>query len=171
LRDIGVVDGFEAEAVGLLEGDEGKISSSDIRVLLRGGQVDAVATLLGRPFRLWGTVVKGDERGRDLGFPTANIAPHARACLPGLGVYAGWWVWDGRRLPSAINVGVRPTFKSGDSPLCEVFVLDFEGDLYDAEGEVEFTTFLRPEEKFDSAEALIIQMHADVEKTRSVLGV
>jgi riboflavin kinase/FMN adenylyltransferase len=164
------VDGFEAEAVGLLEGDEGKISSSDIRVLLRGGQVEAVATLLGRRFRLWGTVVEGDKRGRDLGFPTANIGPHPRACLPGLGVYAGSWLWDGRRLPAAINVGVRPTFKTGAPPLCEVYVLDFDGDLYGAEGEVEFTSFLRPEAKFDSADALIAQMHQDVSRVRGITG-
>ncbi|MEX2393849.1 MAG: bifunctional riboflavin kinase/FAD synthetase [Actinomycetota bacterium] len=170
LRSIGEVDGFEAEAVGLLEGDEGKISSSDLRVLLRGGQVAAVATLLGRPFRLWGRVVEGDKRGRDLGFPTANMEPHPRACLPGLGVYAGWWLWDGRRLPAAINVGVRPTFMSGAPPICEVYVLDFDSDLYGAEGEVEFMAFLRPEAKFESADALIEQMLEDVARVRGITG-
>ena len=166
LREIGKKDGFDADAVGLLEGDEGKISSSDVRLLLGSGQVEGAAVLLGRPYRLWGTVVEGDRRGRDLGFPTANIAPHPQACLPGNGVYAGWWVSEAGRLPAAINVGVRPTFRSDDKRLCEVHVLDFEGDLYGATGEVEFAAYLRPELKFDSAEALIEQMRSDVSDAR-----
>lgn len=169
LREIGESDGFEAEAIGLVEGDEGRISSSDVRLLLRSGQVEGATVLLGRPFRLAGAVIEGDKRGRDLGFPTANIEPHPRACLPGNGVYAGWWVWDGRRLPAAINVGVRPTFKEGASPLCEVHVLDFSGDLYGQRGEVEFVARLRAEERFDSAEALIEQMTEDVRLTRERL--
>jgi riboflavin kinase / FMN adenylyltransferase len=170
LAEIGRKEGFEAEPVGLLEGDEGKISSSDVRLLLREGHVAAAGDLLGRPYRLAGDVVHGDERGRDLGFPTANIAPHPRACLPALGVYAGWWVWDGKRLPGAINVGVRPTFHEDAPPLCEIFVLDFEGNLYGEHGEVEFASFLRPELKFESADALIEQMHEDVRRTREALG-
>lgn len=169
LREIGRSDGFEAEAIGLVEGDEGRISSSDVRLLLRSGQVEGATVLLGRAFRLAGEVVEGDKRGRELGFPTANIKPHPRACLPGLGVYAGWWLWDGRRLPAAINVGVRPTFKTDDAPLCEVYVIDFDGDLYGQWGEVEFVARLRPELKFDSAEALIEQMHRDVDNARARL--
>jgi riboflavin kinase/FMN adenylyltransferase len=169
LREIGRTDGFAAEAVGLLGGDEGKISSSDVRLLLRSGQVEGAAVLLGRSFRLAGTVVEGDKRGRELGFPTANIEPHPRACLPSNGVYAGWWVWDGKRLPSAINVGVRPTFKEGASPLCEVHVIDFERDLYGERGEVEFVARLRSEERFDSAQALVEQMHRDVQAARAKL--
>lgn len=169
LAAIGKTEGFEAEPVGLLGSDEGKISSSDVRLLLREGHVDAAASLLGRPYRLAGEVIHGDERGRDLGFPTANIKPHARACLPALGVYAGWWIWDGKRLPGAINVGVRPTFKTDDPPLTEVYVLDFEGDLYGEHGEVEFIARLRPEEKFDSVDALIEQMHDDVARTADLL--
>jgi len=170
LADIGKTEGFECEAVGLLGGDEGKISSSDVRLLLREGLVDGAASLLGRGYRLAGEVVHGDRRGRELGFPTANIKPHPRACLPALGVYAGWWCWDGRRLPAAINVGVRPTFKTNDPPLAEVFVLDFDGDLYGAHAEVEFTAHLRPELKFDSADALVAQMDEDVARTRQVLA-
>jgi riboflavin kinase/FMN adenylyltransferase len=85
-------------------------------------------------------------------------------------VYAGRWCWQGKRLPGAINVGVRPTFKQEDRPLCEIYVLDFDGDLYGEHGEVEFVAFLRPEERFDSAEALIVQMHSDVEETRRRLA-
>ncbi len=170
LAQIGHKEGFEAEAVGLLGGDEGKISSSDVRLLLREGLVEAAASLLGRGYRLAGEVIHGDERGRTLGFPTANIAPGARACLPALGVYAGWWIWDGKRLPAAINVGVRPTFKKDDPPLTEVYVLDFDGDLYGAHGEVEFTARLRAEEKFDSVDALIAQMNDDVARARAMLA-
>jgi riboflavin kinase/FMN adenylyltransferase len=171
LREIGSAEGFECEAIGLLEGDEGRISSSDIRLLLASGQVEGATVLLGHPYRLAGTVVEGDRRGRELGFPTANIGPAPRACLPGNGVYAGWWLWKGQRLPGAINVGVRPTFKVGDSPLCEIHVLDFDDDLYGEEGEVEFTAYLRAETKFDSKEALIDQMHKDVAETRVRLRV
>lgn len=173
LREIGTTDGFEAEAIGLLEGDEGRISSSDIRLLLSSGRVEGATVLLGHPYRLAGTVVGGDKRGRDLGFPTANIRPHPKACLPGLGVYAGWWISPrsgGERLPAAINVGVRPTFKESDPPLTEVYVLDFDGDLYGSSGEVEFTAFLRREEKFASVDALIDQMGRDVEQTRALLS-
>jgi riboflavin kinase/FMN adenylyltransferase len=170
LAEIGKSEGFEAEAVGLLGGDEGKISSSDVRLLLREGLVEAAASLLGRGYRLAGEVIHGDERGRTLGFPTANIAPSTRACLPALGVYAGWWCWNEKRLPSAINVGVRPTFKEQDAPLTEVYVLDFDGDLYGAHGEVEFTARLRSEEKFDSVEALVAKMQDDVRRTRELVG-
>ncbi len=168
LQEIGKKDGFDAEAVELLGDAESKISSSVIRRYLAEGKVESVAELLGRPWRLAGEVVEGDKRGRTLGFPTANIRAHPRSCLPGLGVYAGWWVWKGDRLPAAINVGVRPTFKENDPPVCEVFVLDFEGDLYGEHGEVEFTQFLRPEEKFDSVDALLAQMHADVARVRDL---
>jgi riboflavin kinase/FMN adenylyltransferase len=170
LADIGKADGFEAEAVPLLGEAGHKIGSSAIRRLIAQGRVEDAAQRLGHNFKLAGEVVAGDKRGRDLGFPTANLAPHPRACLPGNGVYAGWWVWDGKRLPGAINVGVRPTFKQDAPPLCEIFVLDFSGDLYGAHGEVEFAAFLRPEEKFDSADALIEQMRADVAAARRVLG-
>jgi riboflavin kinase/FMN adenylyltransferase len=169
LHEIGEKDGFVAEAVPLLGDVESKISSSVIRRRLDDGNVEGVAKLLGRNWRLAGEVVEGDKRGRTLGFPTANIKPHPRSCLPGLGVYAGFWVWRGDRLPAAINVGVRPTFKENDPPLCEVFVLDFDGDLYGETGEVEFVAFLRPEEKFDSVDALIAQMHADVARARDLL--
>lgn len=172
LRDIGKTDGFEAEAIGLLGDGETKISSTVIRRALADGDIEQVNDLLGHPFRLAGEVVTGDRRGgAELGFPTANLKPHGRACLPGLGIYAGWWVTDDNRLPGAISVGVRPTFKTNDAPLCEIHVLDFEGDLYGAHGEIEFTAFLRPEEKFESAESLIAQMHKDVARARDALGV
>lgn len=170
LRALGERFGFEAEAIGLV-GDEGeKISSTDIRRLLTERDVRAAEALLGHPFRLAGEVVHGDERGRTLGFPTANLAPDPRACLPGLGIYAGWWVSEGDRLPGVINVGVRPTFKTDDPPLAEIHLFDVTPDLYGAHGEIEFTAFLRPEEKFDGADALVAQMHEDAKQARDVLA-
>jgi riboflavin kinase/FMN adenylyltransferase len=170
LREIGHADGFEAEAIPLLGDMDHKIGSSAIRRLVAEGKVEDAARLLGHNFRLAGVVVEGDKRGRELGFPTANMDPHPRACLPGHGVYAGYWVSEGERLPGAINVGVRPTFKDGAPPVCEIHVLDFDGELYGKRGEVEFAAFLRPEERIGSADALIEQMHADVDATRRVLG-
>jgi riboflavin kinase / FMN adenylyltransferase len=171
LKQLGQEFGFEAEAIGLLGNESHKISSSDIRLMISEGRVEDAAGLLGRNYALGGIVVEGDKRGRALGFPTANIKPHPRACLSGLGVYAGWWVWKGERYPGAINVGVRPTFKTSDPPQCEIYVLDFDEDLYGQYGEVEFTAFLRPEEKFASASELIEQMRADVGRSRALLQV
>jgi riboflavin kinase/FMN adenylyltransferase len=170
LADLGREFGFEARAIALIGDGASKIGSSQIRRLVAEGKVARAAGLLGRPFALSGEVVHGDERGRALGFPTANLAHHPRACLPGFGVYAGWLRDGRRRLPGVINVGVRPTFKDNDPPLCEIYVLDFDGDLYGVRGEVEFAEFLRPEERFDAADALVAQMRKDVERGRAVLG-
>ena len=84
-------------------------------------------------------------------------------------MYAGWWLWAGKRMPGVINVGVRPTFKENAPPLAEIHVLDFEGDLYGAHGEIEFTHFLRPEKKFDGIDALIEQIRADAQEGRRLL--
>lgn len=171
LVELGGTYGFEAEAIGLVgTADRNRISSSDIRRLIADGDVEAAAELLGRNYRLAGEVVQGDERGRKLGFPTANLGPDTRACLPGRGVYTGWWVSNDKRLPGVINVGVRPTFKESDPPLCEIHLLDFEGNLYGVQGEVEFMQFLRPEQKFDGVDALVAQISADVARARGLLA-
>jgi riboflavin kinase/FMN adenylyltransferase len=171
LSELGRTLGFEAEAIGLLgTSDGGRISSTEIRRLIGEGDVEGAAELLGRRYRLAGEVVHGDERGRKLGFPTANLVPHPRACLPGNGVYAGWWVEQGRRLPGVVNVGVRPTFKESDRPLCEIHIFDFEGDLYGARGEVEFAALLRPEQRFDGVDALVAQIAADAARARELLA-
>lgn len=169
LAELGRTYGFEAQAIPLVGGTEGEIHASQVRRLVAEGDVEHAAELLGHGFCLAGEVVRGDERGRRLGFPTANLKPHPRACLPRLGVYAAWWVWAGKRLPGVVNVGTRPTFKEDDPPLAEVHVLDFEGDLYGEHGEIEFTQFLRPEAKFDGIDALIAQIRADAEQARTLL--
>jgi riboflavin kinase/FMN adenylyltransferase len=171
LSELGRTLGFEAEAIGLLgTSDGGRISSTEIRRLIGEGDVEGAAELLGRRYRLAGEVVRGDERGRKLGFPTANLAPHPRACLTGNGVYAGWWVQQDRHLPGVVNVGVRPTFKKEDRPLCEIHIFDFDQDLYGVRGEVEFAAFLRPEQRFDGIEALVEQIAADAARARELLA-
>lgn len=169
LEDLGKTHGFEVEAIGLLADQGHRISSSDIRRFIAEGRVQDASALLGHPFRLAGVVVRGDARGRKLGFPTANLGPHPRSCLPGNGVYAGWWVVRDERLPGVINVGVRPTFGPSDRPLCEIHLLDFEGDLYGAEGEVEFTHFLRSEQRFEGVDALVEQVRRDADEARRLL--
>lgn len=177
LRERGAELGFEVEAVDLVpvEGDDtgAAYSSTLIRGLLMAGDVDAARRLLGRPHEVQGRVVEGDRRGRDLGFPTANVAVLDETCLPAEGVYAGWFIdeGDGAHRPAAINLGRRPTFyEEGASPvLLEAFVLDYEGDLYGHQARVRFAERLRPEERFDSVDALVQQMHEDVARTRTIL--
>lgn len=171
LGDLGRREGFEVEACELVEGKDGPVSSTVVRRLVSEGSVGSAAELLGRPFRLAGSVVHGAGRGgAELGFPTANLEIHPLACLPGLGVYAGWWLWDGRRIPGAVNVGIRPTFTPDPEPVVEIHLLDFSGDLYGATGEIEFHSRLRDELRFSSAEELVEQMREDVAETRRRLG-
>lgn len=169
LSKLGHEHGFGVEALPLVDHEGSEVSSTAIRELVAEGAVEDAAALMGRNFRLSGTVVGGDERGRELGFPTANLETDPRACLPGRGVYAGWWVWGGRRLPGAVNVGVRPTFGEGMATRVEIYVLNFDGDLYGERGEIEFHSRLRDELRFASASQLIDQMTRDVAEARSRL--
>ncbi len=157
---------FETRIVPLVSVNGEIVSSSRIRSLITAGDVRAATELLGAPFRLRGPVVTGDQRGRELGFPTANLRPHPELILPAHGVYA-CRVGDHR---AAVNVGVRPTFGSDLEPLVEAFLLDFSGDIYGQEITVEFIERLRGEARFESAEALIDQMEADVVRTRELLA-
>jgi riboflavin kinase/FMN adenylyltransferase len=118
-------------------------------------------------------VVTGDQRGRTIGFPTANVAVPGNMALPGDGIYAGWYLRpDGSRHAAAINVGRRPTFYDhADEALVEAFLLDFQGDLYGERARVQFVAHQRPELKFDSVEALVEQMRLDVLESRRILGV
>ncbi len=154
----------------LLEVEGEIVSSSHIRGLLLAGEVAQATHFLGVPFQLRGEVVHGDERGRELGFPTANLVPDEDLACPGHGVYA--CLVDGGPLqgtvPAAVSIGVRPTFKTGRGELIEAFVLDFDGDLYGTELRLEFLERLRGERRFDTPEALIEQMHRDVERTREI---
>ncbi len=150
----------------LLEIDGEIVSSSHIRGLLAAGEVEAAIRFLGAPFLLAGEVVHGDERGRVLGFPTANIVPEERLVCPGHGVYA---CRAGEHL-AAVSIGVRPTFETGRAELIEAYLLDFEGDLYGSTLKLSFLQRLRGERRFQSAEALIEQMHLDVQSTREIVA-
>ncbi len=157
---------FQTVVHPLLEVDGEIVSSSHIRGLVLAGEVDEANALLGSPFQLEGEVVHGDERGRELGFPTANLVPDEALACPGHGVFA--CLADGR--PAAVSIGVRPSFKTGRGELIEAYLLDFDGDLYGTELRLEFLERLRGERRFPTREALIEQMHRDVERTRELLG-
>jgi riboflavin kinase/FMN adenylyltransferase len=165
---------FQARVVPLVEVEGEIISSSHVRGLVAAGEVEHASRFLGAPFRMRGTVAHGEKRGRELGFPTANLVPDPELVCPGNGVYATRVTFDpspgapGQTYCAATNVGVRPTFESGLGLLVEPYVVDFEGDLYDRTMTVEFVRRLRGEHRFDSAEALIEQMHRDVALARTV---
>jgi riboflavin kinase / FMN adenylyltransferase len=158
---------FSTRIVPLVEAEDEIVSSSHIRGLILAGDVGEAATLLGAPFQLRGTVVHGDERGRTLGYPTANLVPDERYVYPAHGVYAARAEVPGRGAwTAAVNVGVRPTFVTGRGVLVEAYLLDFQGDLYDEELRLEFLARLRGERRFETVEALAEQMGRDVEDTR-----
>jgi riboflavin kinase/FMN adenylyltransferase len=148
----------------LLEIDGEIVSSSHIRGLVAAGEVEHAVRFLGAPFMLAGEVVHGDERGRELGFPTANLVPDDRLACPGHGVYA---CRAGEHL-AAVSIGVRPTFDTGRAELIEAYLLDFQGDLYGSTLELSFLERLRGERRFESAAALVQQMQLDVQHTREI---
>ncbi len=157
---------FDTRVVPLVQVDGSAVSSTRIRTLILAGAVEAATQLLGAPFRMRGEVVHGDRRGRELGFPTANMVPSPEIVWPGHGVYA---CRVGQRM-AAVNVGVRPTFGEGLEPLVEAYLLDFDGDLYGKQLTVEFIARLRGEQRFEGVETLVEQMHRDVERTRELLA-
>jgi riboflavin kinase/FMN adenylyltransferase len=163
--------GFAVEGVPLLEerapGDQPgtTISSTYIRSCIAGGDVTAAAHALGRPHRLDGVVVRGDQRGAGIGYPTANLSTIAYAAVPADGVYAGRLLRGGQALPMAISIGTNPTFE-GQERRIEGYVLDFDGDLYGEHVTFEFVQRLRSTERYDGVEALVEQMARDVEETR-----
>jgi riboflavin kinase/FMN adenylyltransferase len=163
---LGVDGRFRTVVHPLLELDGEVVSSSHIRGLLQAGDVAEANRMLGSTFQISGVVAHGDERGRELGFPTANLIPDEALAFPGHGVYA--CLADGRA--AAVSIGVRPTFDTGRGELIEAYILDFEGDLYGQTLTVEFLERLRGERRFDSAEALVEQMHADVERTEEIVA-
>lgn len=157
---------FETRVVPLVEAGGEIVSSSHIRALVLAGEVEAAAHFLGAPFQLRGEVVTGDRRGRELGFPTANIVPDEALVCPGHGVYVARA--DGGC--AAVNVGVRPTFGTGRAVLVEAYLLDRDVDLYGQTLRVDFIQRLRGERRFDSVDALIEQMQLDVVRTREICG-
>jgi riboflavin kinase / FMN adenylyltransferase len=164
-------DRFETRVVPLLEVDGEVVSSSHIRGLILGGAVEYAGRPLGAPFTIAGEVVHGDERGRTLGYPTANLVPPEGYAVPGHGVYAARArTASGDERIAAVNVGVRPMFVSGRGELIEAYLVDFEGDLYDTVLEIEFLKRLRGEKRFAGVDELVAQMGRDVETTRAIAG-
>jgi riboflavin kinase/FMN adenylyltransferase len=163
-------DAFETRVVRLVELEGEIISSTHIRGLVAAGDVTAAARFLGAPFHMRGTIAHGDKRGRTLGFPTANLVPDPRLVVPDHGIYACRAQIDGERYVAAVNVGVRPTFKTGRGLLVEAYLLDFEGDVYGRELRLDFLERLRGERRFDSVDALVEQMGRDVDETRRLVA-
>ena len=162
---------FETRVAPLLEVDGEVVSSSHIRGLVLGGAVEYADELLGAPFTLTREVVHGDKRGRELGFPTANLLPADGYVTPGHGVYAcRATTASGETHAAATNVGVRPMFVTGRGELIEAFLLDFDGDLYGQPLRLEFLKRLRGEKRFETVEALIEQMNRDVDEARALAG-
>jgi riboflavin kinase/FMN adenylyltransferase len=157
-------DEFETRVVPLVEVDGETVSSTRIRALVAAGDMEGARHCLGAPFMVEGTVVPGDQRGRELGFPTANIVPDDRLAIPGHGVYAAF----ANGVPAAVNVGVRPTFETGRGILIETYLIDHEEDLYGTDLRVAFVERLRGEKRFASVEDLIAQMKIDVEDAKRV---
>jgi riboflavin kinase / FMN adenylyltransferase len=155
---------FETRVVPLVEVDGETISSTQIRALIAAGEVETAMRFLGAPVIYEGEVVKGDGRGRELGFPTANIVPSDELVAPGHGVYAAFA--NGR--PAAVNIGVRPMFETGRGLLIEPYLIDFEGDLYGKTLRVAFIKRMRGEKRFPSVEELIAQINRDVAEARDV---
>ena len=180
LRELGEEFGFDVialEDVGVHGEAEPRWSSSLARTLIAEGEVARAAEVLGRPHRVSGVVVHGDHRGRDLGFPTANLSPDSEGLVPADGVYAGWLDRPSlapedpdSTLPAAISVGTNPTF-DGTQRRVEAYVLDRDDlYLYDELVSVEFVKLLRPTLKFDSVDELLTQMHEDVKQCREALS-
>ena len=161
-------DAFETRVVEMVELEGEIISSTHIRGLVAAGDVTTAERFLGDPFHMRGIVAHGDKRGRTLGFPTANLVPDPRLVVPDHGIYACRAEVDGETHIAAVNVGVRPTFKTGRGLLVEAFLLDFDGDIYGRELRLDFLERLRGERRFDSVDALIEQMGQDVVETRRV---
>jgi len=174
VREIGRGRGFEAIGVDPHVIGGAAVSSSRIRDALASGDVEGARELLGAPPTLRGTVVHGDRRGHELGFPTANLAFDYQPALPALGIYLGNVSVPERGVgpahPALVSIGVRPTFHDDGRVLVEVYLLDWDGDLYDATLTVDLTARLRAERRFDSVDALVAQMRQDESEARRLIG-
>jgi riboflavin kinase/FMN adenylyltransferase len=171
LAEIGLELGYTVETVSALGDESGVISSTEIRKLVTVGNVSEAARLLDHPYRLQGLVAYGDQRGRTIGFPTANLNYAHEKVVPASGIYACWAYVRGERYAAAVNIGTNPTFTPDKQTLnVEAYLLDFSQDIYDETVTLEFVQRLRDELRYDSVAALIEQIGHDVEQTRKILG-
>src|SRR5262245_26243667 len=170
LTEIGAELGYSVETVSALSDESGVISSTEIRKLVTVGNVTEALRLLGHPYRLQGLVAHGDQRGRTIGFPTANLNYASEKVIPAGGIYACWGYVRGEKHKVAVNIGTNPTFTPDKQTLnVEAYLLDFDQDIYDEMVVLEFVTRLRDELKYDSVQALVEQIERDVTKTRELL--
>jgi riboflavin kinase / FMN adenylyltransferase len=174
LAELGQALGYRVQVVPPYDWEGEPVRSSRVRSLLSDeGAVEAAAGLLGRPYQVWGEIVQGAQRGRTLGFPTANLALPDDRLVPAHGVYACWaWRDDGAALtghPAVVNIGVRPSFDNGQ-PSVEAYLLDYDGDLYGETVGLSFIRRLRGEQRFGDIAALVAQIRADADAARQVLA-
>jgi riboflavin kinase/FMN adenylyltransferase len=169
LRNLGKAGEFVLRVLDLVHDDGGVVSSSRIREMVESGCMGDAEEALGYRYQLSSTVVRGDNRGMEIGFPTANLLPPERKVIPAIGVYAAFARVGGEVHEAAVNVGVRPTFGGGDL-LIEAHMLEFSDEIYDEVLTIEFVEFLRPELTFNGVDDLIAAMRSDVEKTRHRLA-
>lgn len=171
LRELGEEYGFDVELIAdVAPADGRRVSSTWIRELLAEGRVAEAARLLGHDPAVRGVVVHGAKRGRELGYPTANLSPDSDGLIPADGVYGGWLLVGSRRYPAAISVGNNPTFDGVPQKQVEAYVLDEDIDLYDQVVEVQFVERIRGQVAFTGIEPLIVQMADDVERVRQLLS-
>ena len=171
LREVGQVHGFDVVVIDDVAPEgERRVSSTWVRELLSEGRVDAAADLLGGPHTIRAVVVHGEQRGRTMGYPTANLSPAIEGFIPADGVYAAWLTVDGTRYAAAVSIGNNPTFEGVPEKQVEAHALDQNLDLYDRTVEVSFVRYVRGMQKFPGMDALVEQMHADELEVRTVLG-
>lgn len=170
LKTLALKRGVKVEVLEEVRSGEVKLGASLVREEMQQAGVKALEGLLGYPFSLFGRIVRGDGRGKGLGFPTANILLH-RQLYPKKGVYVSRVVLEGREYPSITNIGQRPTFDGGTAVKVETHILDFNEDIYGKELRVKLIDFLRPEMKFSGIDQLVSQIQDDVEKARTILEV
>ncbi|HNQ95776.1 MAG: bifunctional riboflavin kinase/FAD synthetase [Anaerolineales bacterium] len=170
LTEIGGELGYAVETVPAVSDESGVISSTAIRKLIAVGKVEEAAKLMGRPYRLQGIVIRGDQRGRTIGFPTANLDYSVDKLIPAGGIYACWAYLGDQKHKAAVNIGTNPTFTPDKKTMSvEAYLLDFDRDIYDETLQLEFVSRLRDELTFDSVDALVTQISKDVEVVRQTL--
>ena len=163
--------GYAVETVSALSGESGVISSTEIRKLIQRGNVAEAARLMGHPYSLHGVVVRGDQRGRTIGYPTANIDYSNQKVVPPNGIYACWARLGGEKHKAAVNIGINPTFTPDKKSInVEAYLLDFDREIYGKMLQLDFIYRLRDELRFDSVQTLVEQIGRDVEQTREILG-
>ena len=170
LKQMGDELGFGEVGIKAVEVEGEVVSSTLLRATIEAGDLAKAARLLGREFTILGSVVKGDQLGRTIGFPTANLSVH-NELFPPNGVYAAEALYNGEKLPGVVNIGIRPTIKNASGErVMEIHLFDFSGDLYGTDLEVTLRHFLRPEQKFNGLDALKAQIACDAKEARTVLG-